>query len=112
MTEEKQLGKIDAHAAYVFAERWKDAKDEQQQAQEFWREFFFDVVGIKDLRAEGIEFEKKVISNKNEKATNRIDVFWKDTVLIEHKSAGKDLNLAEEQARDYIVSLPQLSDRL
>lgn len=96
---------LSPHKAKLFADRWKDATNEKQDAQSFWREFFIDVVGLTDLREAGIEFEKKVISSKKG-TTNYIDVFWKDFVLIEHKSAGKDLDAAEDQAREYLLSLP------
>lgn len=96
---------LSPHKAKLFADRWKDATNEKQDAQSFWREFFIDVVGLTDLREAGIEFEKKVISSKKG-TTNYIDVYWKDNLLIEHKSAGKDLDAAEDQARDYLLSLP------
>ena len=91
--------------AQAFADRWKDATNERQDAQSFWREFFTDLCEVKDLREAGIEFEKTVI-NSLKGSTNWIDVFWKDTVLIEHKSSGKNLDEAENQARGYLVSLP------
>ena len=91
--------------AQAFADRWKAATNERQDAQSFWREFFTDLCGVKDLREAGIEFEKTVV-NSQKGSTNWIDVFWKDTVLIEHKSAGKNLDEAENQARGYLVSLP------
>lgn len=96
---------LSPYKAQIFAERWKNATDEKQEGQSFWREFFIEVVGLSDLREAGIEFEKRVISSKKG-TTNYIDVYWKDIVLIEHKSAGKNLDLAEEQAREYLLSLP------
>jgi hypothetical protein len=92
-------------AAARFADKWKNATDEKQQSQAFWHSFFQDVIGISDLQEAGIEFEKRVISSKRG-TTNFIDVFWKDTFLVEQKSAGKDMDVAEAQARDYVVSLP------
>ena len=92
-------------SAARFAEKWKDTVEEQQNSQAFWHEFFREIIGITDLQAAGIEFEKKVTSSKKG-TTTRIDVFWKDTFLVEQKSAGKDLDAAESQARDYVVSLP------
>lgn len=101
----KDVGRLSLAAASKFADRWKDVKEEKQFDQQFWHEFFKDICGISDLRESGIEFQKKVISSK--KGTqNYIDVFWKDVFLVEHKSAGKDLDAAEAQARDYLVSLP------
>lgn len=91
--------------AAKFAEKWKGTTEEQQHSQAFWQDFFRHVIGVSDLQEAGIEFEKKVTSSKKG-TTTRIDVFWKDTFLVEQKSAGKDLDSAEEQARDYVVSLP------
>ena len=92
-------------AAAGFVEKWKNAKNEKQESNLFWHSFFIDLLGITDLQAAGIEFEKRVISSKKG-TTNYIDVFWKDTFLAEQKSAGKDLDAAEVQAREYVVSLP------
>ncbi len=102
------IPKISLYAASSFAEKWKDTQDEQQNSQAFWQDFFRDLLGIADLKAAGIEFEKKVVSS-TKGTTTRIDVFWKDVFLVEQKSAGKDLNLAEKQAREYLVSLPPAS---
>ena len=91
-------------AAARFAEKWKDTVEEQQNDQSFWQDFFRDILGITDLQAAGIEFQKKVVKH-NKGTIGKIDVFWKDTFLVEHKSAGKDLDAAETQAREYVVSL-------
>jgi hypothetical protein len=98
-------GGLSRAAAAKFADKWKNATDEKQESSPFWHSFFMDVLGIKDLQHAGIEFEKRVISSKKG-TTNYIDVFWKDTFLAEQKSAGKDLDSAEVQAREYVVSLP------
>lgn len=104
-TKPTEGGRLSLAAASKFAERWKDVTSEKQFDQQFWHEFFKEICGINDLRESGIEFQKTVISSK--KGTqNYIDVFWKDVFLVEHKSAGKDLDAAESQARDYLVSLP------
>jgi hypothetical protein len=92
-------------AAAKFSTKWAGTVDEQQNSQAFWQDFFREVIGIKDLQEAGIEFEKKVVSSKKG-TTTRIDVYWRDTLLVEQKSAGKDLEAAEVQAREYVVSLP------
>jgi type I restriction-modification system DNA methylase subunit len=96
---------ISRAAATKFAEKWKDTVEEQQNDQAFWQDFFRDLLGISNLQESGVEFQKKVKSSKTD-TTTRIDVFWKDTFLVEHKSAGKDLEAAEVQAREYVFSLP------
>lgn len=98
-------GRISRGAAARFADKWRNAREEKQESNLFWHSFFTDLLGISDLQGAGIEFEKRVVSSKKG-TTNYIDVFWKDTFLVEQKSAGKDLDAAESQARDYVVSLP------
>lgn len=97
------LNRLDAAE---FAKKWATVKGEKQYAQSFWQDFFHSVLDIPDLLAAGIEFEFPVKSIKTN-TTQFIDVLWAGVVLIEHKSAGKNLDVAEEQARDYLVSLPQ-----
>jgi hypothetical protein len=92
-------------AASKFSAKWAGTIDEQQNSQAFWQDFFREVIGVKDLQEAGIEFEKKVVSSKKG-TTTRIDVYWRETLLVEQKSAGKDLDGAEVQAREYVVSLP------
>lgn len=92
-------------AANDFAAKWSKVKREKQYAQSFWSDFLRFVVGVDDLLSAGVEFEYPVRSS----VTNTIqfiDVLWSGIVLIEHKSAGKSLDAAEKQARDYLVSLP------
>ena len=98
---------LSRHAASEFVNKWAGTTDEQQYSQMFWTEFFREILNVKDLKAAGIEFEKKVISS-TKGTTTRIDVFWKDMFLVEQKSAGKDLDAAEEQALQYVKSLPPL----
>ena len=77
---------ISRAAAAKFADKWKDTVEEQQNDQAFWQDFFRDLLGINDLQESGVEFQKKVKSSKTD-TTTRIDVYWKDTFLVEHKSA-------------------------
>lgn len=90
--------------AREFATKYGAATSEKQLAQSFWRDFFTQLVGIQDLMAAGIEFEFPVRSAQG--TINFVDVLWNGVVLIEHKSAGRDLDEAERQARDYLIALP------
>lgn len=94
------------HAARQFADKYKDATSEKQLAQTFWRDFFVGVCGVSDVFRTGIEFEHpvKVIDGESS-STKFIDVLWPSVLLIEHKSAGFDLDKAEQQARNYLVAL-------
>ncbi len=100
MTETEQLS---LHEARLFAEKYKEATSEKQLGQSFWRDFFMSVVGVSDLLVAGIEFEFPIRSAKG--TIQFIDCLWAGVVLIEHKSAGKDLDEAEQQARDYLEAL-------
>ena len=91
-------------AAQRFAEKYATVSSERQYAQSFWRDLFADCFGLPDLAAIGVEFERPVRSA----ATARvgfIDLLWPAILLVEHKSAGKNLDDAEKQARDYLISL-------
>lgn len=91
-------------AAVAFADKWKGYTDEKQHARGFWSDFFTTLCGVDDQEATGIEYEKRVkstISGNQE----YIDVYWKNVALIEHKTAGENLDKAELQARGYWLSL-------
>jgi len=90
--------------AEEFAAKWKNYTGEKQHDRGFWSDFFQKLCGIEDQEAAGIEYQKKVKSS----ITGRqeyIDVYWKNVALIEHKSAGQDLDAAERQAFGYWLSL-------
>lgn len=101
MTEAQSFS---SYSAAVFAKKYAAAKSEKQLAQSFWRDFFAEVCGISDPLSAGIEFEYPVRST----STNNVgfvDVLWPGIVLVEHKSQGQELDKAEKQARDYVISL-------
>ena len=96
---------LSRNAAATFADKWKSYTDEKQHARGFWSDFFRALCGVDDEEIAGIEYEKRVkstISGNQE----YIDVYWKNVALIEHKSAGENLDKAELQARGYWLSLP------
>lgn len=86
-----------------FERRWRDASDERSQAQEFWVEFF-DIFGVRKPRVASFEHAVK----KHGGGQGFIDLFWPGVLLIEHKSRGKDLARAHDQAMGYF---PGLKDR-
>lgn len=96
---------LSRHQAAVFANKWKNYSDEKQHSRGFWSDFFRTLCGVEDEEIAGIEYEKPVRSSSdgNQKY---IDVYWKNVVLIEHKSTGENLDRAEIQARGYLKSLP------
>ena len=105
MATELKTPELSKKAAAAFADKWKSYTEEKQYAESFWREFFQTLCGVEDEQIAGIEYQKRVkstISGNQE----YIDVYWKNVALIEHKSAGLNLDKAELQARGYWLSLP------
>ncbi len=105
MTETLKTPELSQNAAAAFADRWKGVTEEKQYADSFWSDFFRTLCGVEDEIVAGIERQKRVkssISGNQE----YIDVYWKNVALIEHKSAGLNLDKAELQARGYWLSLP------
>lgn len=98
--------RFSAHEARKFADKYAQTSSEKQFAQTFWRDFFSQLLRIEDLTSTGIEFEVPVRSHLTGKV-KWIDVLWTGVLLIEHKSAGEDLDKAEQQAREYLMSLDQ-----
>jgi hypothetical protein len=92
------------HEAELLAKKYAKITSEKQFAQTFWRDVFQQLCGVDDLLATGIEFEFPVRSHESG-TIKFIDVLWPGVVLVEHKSAGESLDKAEQQARDYLISL-------
>ena len=89
-----------ADRARSFSNEWKHVESEDADAKSFWDEFF-DVFGIKRRKVSTFEQRvKKLDGNKG-----YIDLLWKGTLLIEHKSRGKNLAKAYQQAKDYFPGL-------
>ena len=88
--------------AIAFVTRWKDASNEEAQAQSFTTDFL-KVFGIDDPEKTG-DFEYKV--SLDEGRTGYIDYLWKKKLAIEMKSRGKDLNKAYTQLKEYVFHLP------
>ena len=86
--------------ATTFAAEWKGTKSEDADAKSFW-DAFFEVFGVS--RRKVSSFEKRV--EKLGTAQGKIDLLWKGTLLIEHKSLGRDLGKAYKQAIDYFPGL-------
>ena len=89
-----------ANRARVFSREWKHVESEDADAKSFWDEFF-DVFGIKRRKVGTFEKRVKKLDGKD----GYIDLLWKGTLLIEHKSRGKSLAKAYRQAKDYFPGL-------
>ena len=86
--------------AAKFADEWKAAGYERGQSQTFYNEFF-EIFGVKRRRVASFEEPVKKLGDKQ----GFIDLFWKGVLLVEQKSAGRDLTKAKQQAFDYFPGL-------
>ncbi len=85
----------------AFARTFKNAENEQREASIFWTRFY-ECYGIRAEEATIYEQQVKKISG----GTGRIDSFIPGLLIVEHKSKGKSLDAAYEQASDYFLALP------
>ncbi len=85
-----------------FSKDWEDESREHAESQSFWNDFF-NIFGISRKRVASFEEPVKKLGDKR----GRIDLFWKGTLLVEHKSKGKDLDKAYTQALDYFPGLKE-----
>ena len=88
--------------AAAFAREWADAKYEKGETQSFYNAFF-EVFGV--ARRSVARYEEHV--TKLDNSHGWIDLFWPGVLLVEHKSAGGDLQAAEAQAGSYFDALPE-----
>lgn len=92
---------IRARAAH-FAHEWRTAHYERGESQTFYNEFF-EIFGITRRRVASFEEPVKRLGDER----GFIDLFWKGVLLVEQKSAGRDLKRAKEQALDYFPGLKE-----
>lgn len=92
--------------AIVFSKAWAGTTSERADSQTFWNEFFA-IFGLERRRV--ASFERQVQSSRagHKLKNGRIDAFWKGKLLIEHKSAGQNLDRAFAQAVDYFDGLAE-----
>jgi hypothetical protein len=88
--------------AISFSKEWQEEEREHAESQSFWNDFF-NIFGISRKRVASFEEPVKKLGDKR----GRIDLFWKGTLLVEHKSKGKDLDKAYTQALDYFDGLKE-----
>ena len=83
-----------------FSKRFRNAENEQREATMFWAEFY-SCFGISAADATVYEHQvKKLDGNRG-----RIDSFIPGLLIVEHKSRGRDLEAAYEQAEEYFIAL-------
>lgn len=88
--------------AQRFVAEWDGETREKGEYQLFWEDFF-GVFGIK--RRSVAVYQKKVETLGSHRGF--VDLFWPGMLLVEHKSAGKDLDDAFTQAINYFEGLTE-----
>ena len=88
--------------AATFAQEWADEGYEKGQTQLFYRDFL-DIFGVPVRRVATFEEPVRLLGDRR----GFIDLFWKGVLLVEQKSAGRDLAEAKTQAFSYF---PGISD--
>ncbi len=88
--------------ALAFSKRWADARDEAAEAKTFWIDFLA-IFGISNHRLPQFEHHVRLLGKRR----GYIDLFWPGMLLVEHKSLGKDLNEAMNQAMDYLQGVSE-----
>jgi hypothetical protein len=88
--------------AAQFAEEWKDAHYERGESQTFYNEFF-QLFGVTRRHVASFEEPVKLLGDQR----GFVDLFWKGVLLVEQKSAGRNLVRAKQQALDYFPGLKE-----
>ena len=88
--------------AAAFARDWRGAAHESGDTQSFYNDFF-EVFGVQ--RRTVARYEQHVA--KLNDRTGFIDLFWPGVLIVEQKSAGRDLDKAYGQAGEYFDALPE-----
>jgi hypothetical protein len=88
--------------ALLFSKTWADASNEDSEAKPFWIAFF-EIFGITDKRVATFELNVKKLGGSQ----GFVDLFWPGVLLVEHKSRGKNLDDAVDQAVSYLHNLPE-----
>ncbi len=85
-----------------FAREYANATSERRETQTFYNDFFA-IFGVR-LRTVA-RYEEHV--QRLDNTSGFIDLFWPGVLLVEQKSAGRDLNAARDQAGTYFDALPE-----
>ena len=86
--------------AAAFAEDWQDAAYEKGETQSFYNAFF-EVFEVQRRNVARYEAHVAKLDNRS----GFIDLFWPGILIVEQKSAGRDLKAAYEQAGEYFDAL-------
>ena len=89
--------------AAKFADDWRDAAYEKGETQSFYNDFF----GIFDVKRRSVARYEEQVRNKLGDWSGFIDLLWPSVLIVEQKSAGRDLAKAKGQARAYFDALQE-----
>ena len=89
--------------AASFTKEWRNGSYEKGETQSFYNDFF-QVFGVKMSSVARYEEHVKKLDNRY----GFIDLFWPGVLLVEQKSAGKNLACAYDQAGEYFDALPEV----
>ena len=92
---------IRARAA-KFADLWQAAAYEKGETQSFYNDFF-EVFGVQRRTVARYEQHVAKLGNRS----GYIDLFWPGVLIVEQKSAGRNLEAAKEQAGEYFDALSE-----
>ena len=85
-----------------FAQEWWNTVRERSETQSFYNDFF-EIFGVKRRSVARYEQHVKKLDNRS----GFIDLFWPGVLIVEQKSAGRDLSRAYDQAGDYFDALKE-----
>ena len=88
--------------AAAFAKEWQDAAYEKGETQSFYNDFF----EVFDVRRRSVARYEEHVAKLNNRS-GFIDLFWPGVLIVEQKSAGRDLGKAYGQAGEYFDALPE-----
>ena len=88
--------------AAAFAREWAAASYEKGETQSFYNDFF-QIFGVKRRTVARYEEHVKKLDDRS----GFIDLFWPGVLVVEQKSAGRDLQRAYGQAGEYVDALSE-----
>ena len=88
--------------ASSFAKEWRDAAYEKGETQSFYNDFF----EVFDVRRRSVARYEEHVAKLDDRS-GFIDLFWPGVLIVEQKSAGRDLGRAYGQAGEYFDALPE-----
>ena len=88
--------------AAAFANKWQNAAYEKGETQSFYNDFF-RIFGVERRSVARYEAHVAKLDNRS----GYIDLFWPGVLIVEQKSAGRDLSHAYDQAGAYFDALAE-----